>query len=82
MALLTKSLYSNTFLTSLKRVIRLANRLDVALYNENFNHDKFIDDINLKISRALVNNYLTFYYVCIYTKKGGWLSYAYPPEMV
>ena len=69
-----RELYSNTFLTSLKRVIRLANRLDVALYNENYNHDKFIDDVNLKISRALVNNYITFYYVNVLT--GEYVGYS------
>lgn len=69
-----RELYSNTFLTALKRVVRLTNRLDVPLCSEAVSRNEFIDDINLKISRALVNNYLTFYYVNVLT--GEYVGYS------
>ena len=69
-----KELYSNSFLTSLKKVVSVANQLGVVLSDNSITHNDLLDDINLKISRALITNYITFYYVNVIT--GEYVGYS------
>lgn len=65
---------SKGFLSALKKVVDVANRLGVIITDNSITHDDLLQDVNLKISRALINNYITIYYVNILT--GEYVGYS------
>ena len=69
-----RELKSNDFLDSLKKVINMVNKLEVSFVENEKEEDSLIQNINLQISRALISNYITFYYVNIDT--GEYVGYS------